>query len=252
MKKILTVLLMLLGGTLGGNQGKSSAEYECSLELLTDLYVGVELSVMSVDERMSCGSALPVGCAVKIVGVAPDSPAEKAGVMAGDVVVCFCMKNIYCREDFVEAMKAQTPGSSVNMGVYRDGKVVYFPITLGMRKKTSVIGEVTIHAPKVEEREKAAAHQRNIAKVLSSDMPDLDVLKTEFLAFAKTLGTRRKGGWIRIAYTVQGTMISVCCFPSYVEVMVDAVETEPVRYILRNKEDFLPVNVREMLWKCAQ
>lgn len=243
---------MLLGGTLGGNQGKDIAEYECSLELLTDLYVGVELSVMSVDERMRCGSALPVSCAVKIVGVAPDSPAEKAGVKVGDVVVRFCMKNIYCREDFVEAMKAQTPGSIVNMGVYRNGEVVYFPITLGMREKPSVIGAVTMHAPKIEEREKTAEHQRNIAKVLSSEMPDLDVLKTEFRAFAKTLAVRRKDGWIRVAYTIQGTTISVCCFPSYVEVMVDAVETEPVRYILRSKDDSLPVKVREMLWQCAQ
>lgn len=253
MKKILILLMLLLVcHSLNGayQQHAGAGEWRC--ELVTDLYVGVELEEMTTEERMACGSALPVGCAVKVVKVEFGSPAAAAGVQVGDVLVRFHMSVIKKRVDVVNTMKLLQPGHVVNVGVFRDGEILDFPITIGTRKTPTVIGEVTMHSARIKSPAKAAEYQRNIGMMLAKEQPDLNAVQTVFDEFAKLLSSRGKRGWLRIAYSANGETISVCRFPSYVEVMVETRETEPVRYVLRQQGDALPLNVREMLNRFVQ
>lgn len=253
MKKILILLMLLLVcHSLNGayQQHAGAGEWRC--ELVTDLYVGVELEEMTTEERMACGSALPVGCAVKVVKVEFGSPAAAAGVQVGDVLVRFHMSVIKKRVDVVNTMKLLQPGHVVNVGVFRDGEILYFPITIGARKTPAVIGEVTMHPTRIKSPEKAAEYQRNIGMMLSEEQPNLNAVQTVFDEIAKLLSTRGNRGVLRIAYSANGETISVCRFPLYVEVMVETREAEPVRYVLRQQGDALPLHVREMLKRFAQ
>ena len=246
------LMLLLVCHSLNGayQQHAGAGEWRC--ELVTDLYVGVELEEMTTEERMACGSALPVGCAVKVVKVEFGSPAAAAGVQVGDVLVHFHTSVVKKRVDVVNTMKLLQPGHVVNVGVFRDGEILYFPITIGARKTPAVIGEVTMHATRIKSPEKAAEYQRIIGMLLSEEKPDLNAVQTAFDEVAKLLSSRGKRGWLRIAFTANGETISVCRFPSYVEVMVETRETEPVRYVLRQQGDALPLHVREMLNRFVQ
>ena len=59
---------------------------------------------------------------VRITGVRPGSPAEKAGVQAGDVIVKFAGVDVKTLEDLTFALRARRPGDEVQVIVLRDGQ----------------------------------------------------------------------------------------------------------------------------------
>lgn len=63
--------------------------------------------------------------------VVPDSPAAKAGVQAGDVIVKFDSHEIATFQDLVERVGTKEPEDSVKLQVRRDGKLVELDLTIG-------------------------------------------------------------------------------------------------------------------------
>ena len=70
---------------------------------------------------------------VRLMGVTPGSPADKAGVRKGDVVVEFggtAVKDLY---QYTDALRAHKPGDEVTVVVERNGKRVTVTARLGSR-----------------------------------------------------------------------------------------------------------------------
>jgi hypothetical protein len=74
------------------------------------------------------------GKGVKFADVSPGSPAAKAGLKAGDVLVRFGDKPITNLYDFTYALRAHKPGDVVVVKVLRDSQPVTASVTLGQRK----------------------------------------------------------------------------------------------------------------------
>ncbi|MEO7038504.1 MAG: PDZ domain-containing protein, partial [Gemmatimonadaceae bacterium] len=70
---------------------------------------------------------------VKLAGVTPGSPADKAGVLAGDVIVEFGGKSVKDIYDYTDAIGAHMPGDVVQMIVLRAGTRLTLTATLGKR-----------------------------------------------------------------------------------------------------------------------
>ena len=77
------------------------------------------------------------GAGVKLSGVSAGSPAEKAGLQAGDLIVRFGDKELRNLYDYTYALQGRKPGEKVNIVVKRTegGKTVEktFEVTLGSR-----------------------------------------------------------------------------------------------------------------------
>lgn len=74
------------------------------------------------------------GKGIKLGGVTEGSPAEKAGLKGGDVIVEFAGKKIGTLDDFMDALTRHSPGESVEIGIVRDGKDRKVKATLGTRQ----------------------------------------------------------------------------------------------------------------------
>jgi S1-C subfamily serine protease len=70
---------------------------------------------------------------VKFADVSAGSPAAKAGLQAGDVMVEFDGKAIQNLYDFTYALRAKKPGDEVKVKVMREGKAVEVSVVLGKR-----------------------------------------------------------------------------------------------------------------------
>jgi hypothetical protein len=72
---------------------------------------------------------------VKLDGVGEGTPAEKAGLKAGDVIVKFDGKKIANIDDYMEALSAKKPGDTVEIVVKRDSEEKTLKATLGTRSR---------------------------------------------------------------------------------------------------------------------
>ena len=77
------------------------------------------------------------GVGVRFTGVSPGSPAEKAGMRGGDVLLKFGAKEIRNIYDYTYALGEKKPGDVVTLIVKREGKDVPLEITLGSRPNAS-------------------------------------------------------------------------------------------------------------------
>jgi len=75
------------------------------------------------------------GTGVKISMITPNSPADKAGLKAEDIITkfgTFEIKNIY---DYTNALSKHKPGDVVDVTVQRNGAALTLPVTLGSRSQ---------------------------------------------------------------------------------------------------------------------
>ena len=70
---------------------------------------------------------------VKLDGVTEGSPAEKAGLKGGDIIIKFAGKDVKSIEDYMEAIGTKKPGDQAEIVVKRDGKEQTLGVTLGTR-----------------------------------------------------------------------------------------------------------------------
>ncbi|MCP4202342.1 MAG: M20/M25/M40 family metallo-hydrolase [bacterium] len=73
------------------------------------------------------------GPGARIDSVAPGSPAEKAGLRQGDILVRIGERQIGSLQDFSEALKALGAGETVRATVLREGEEITVPVTVEAR-----------------------------------------------------------------------------------------------------------------------
>lgn len=71
------------------------------------------------------------GFGALLTAVAPDSPADKAGLRAGDIIVAVDDERITLATDLADIIRQYAPGDQVRITYRRDGKETTVRVTLG-------------------------------------------------------------------------------------------------------------------------
>ncbi|MHB1246094.1 MAG: DegQ family serine endoprotease [Sulfuriferula sp.] len=91
--------------------------------------LGVVIQEVNAGNADAFGLPKPTGALVS--GVEKDSPAEKAGVKVGDVILKFGGKTINSSFDLPRLVAATKPGSKVDMEVWRNRALTHLAVTVG-------------------------------------------------------------------------------------------------------------------------
>ena len=91
--------------------------------------LGVNIQEVRRDEARSLG--LPRSGGALVNGFSPGSAAQKAGVELGDVILTFNGREIHTSGDLPPLVGATAPGERITLGVFRDGKNLDLPVTVG-------------------------------------------------------------------------------------------------------------------------
>jgi serine protease Do len=89
---------------------------------VTRSYIGVNIQEVTPALAKAMGLDVPEGALVN--DVQPDSPAQKAGLKSGDVIVEVNGKKIGERNELVMTVSMMEPGQSVRLKIFRDGHYI--------------------------------------------------------------------------------------------------------------------------------
>ncbi|CAH2030541.1 DegQ family serine endoprotease [Trichlorobacter ammonificans] len=95
-------------------------------------YMGINFQ--GLDQSLVKSLKLPSDKGALITNVEKDSPAEKAGLKSGDVIVSFDGKPVVADTDLPKLVAATPINKQVKVGVYRDGKRRDLILTVGLAK----------------------------------------------------------------------------------------------------------------------
>ena len=76
----------------------------------------------------------PIETGVRLTGVRKGSPAEQAGLEAGDVIVAFDGSKVTDLYAYSYALREKSPGDVVSVTILRDGQRLTFRAVLGDRR----------------------------------------------------------------------------------------------------------------------
>lgn len=107
--------------------------------------IGVQIGEVSKDVALASGLSDQSGAMVS--RVAPDGPAEVAGVRAGDIILSFDANTISKWSDLPRVVGNTKPGERVEMEVWRKGKPVTLMITVGEMPSNEQVASAQPAAP---------------------------------------------------------------------------------------------------------
>jgi S1-C subfamily serine protease len=84
-------------------------------------YLGLAMQPVVLPESLRRKTERPINSAVLVVHVEPDGPADKAGILLGDVVVDFQGKAVEDTEDLQHMLTGMKVGDTVQVAVWRAG-----------------------------------------------------------------------------------------------------------------------------------
>jgi serine protease Do len=95
------------------------------------------VGIQQVDDSLAAGLKLPVTRGVLVSEVEPGSPAARAGVRRGDVIVTLGGKPMESSPEFRNTIATLGPGAAAELELYRDGKKMPLRVPLGKQPNLS-------------------------------------------------------------------------------------------------------------------
>ncbi|MEO6689800.1 MAG: PDZ domain-containing protein, partial [Dokdonella sp.] len=91
--------------------------------------IGVQIQNVDRDNAKALG--LPRIGGALVNKITPGSGADKAGIKVGDVILGFAGHEIVTSADLPPLVGSSKPGSQADLSVWRDGKTITLPVTVG-------------------------------------------------------------------------------------------------------------------------
>ena len=115
-----------VGFAIPSNMANNIMKSLISHKQVTSSYLGVETQTLTQELSEAFGLAAPRGALVQSVN--RDSPAEKAGMQRGDVVIRWGRREISDDQQFRNLVTIATPGEPVEVEVIRDGRTALLSV----------------------------------------------------------------------------------------------------------------------------
>jgi S1-C subfamily serine protease len=103
---------------------------------ITRGYLGIGLQPVDLTKQMRTATGQERGRALLVAMVEPGGPAEKAGIMIGDILVALEGKPLASRSDLQDVTDSERVGKSVQLRILRGGAARDVAVTIGERDQS--------------------------------------------------------------------------------------------------------------------
>lgn len=97
-------------------------------------FLGVETKDVDASYADQIGLSRPYGA--RVSRVTKDSPADKAGIQRGDVILAMDGEEIGRKKELIARITSTPPGTSVKFKIWRDGSPMSIRVKIGQRRET--------------------------------------------------------------------------------------------------------------------
>ena len=114
--------------------GKVNHAYDSSMDVVfSGGYLGI--NERDISSQRAKELHLPAKSGVEVTRIYKDTPAEKAGLQAGDIVLDFNGQRVEGNAQFVGLIRATPPGREVRLGIWRGGSMHTVIVDVAQRKR---------------------------------------------------------------------------------------------------------------------
>jgi serine protease Do len=106
-------------------------------------YIGITMNREGLTPELAESFGLDKNAGVLVTDVEPDSPADKAGLKQGDIILKLNGKEIRVNESFRNTVSLMTPGTKINLTIFRDGKEKEVTVEVGSLSKSKFAMEMS-------------------------------------------------------------------------------------------------------------
>ena len=155
MNRLLIILcLFLLAAVLGG--ASSGHTVPASQRMITsDIFLGIRTRVDESTHRLC------------VAEVAPDSPASRADIRSGDVLLSVNGHRVHSRESLFLRMRHSGAGDALVLGLSRGGESLSVRVVLAARTAPAIIGRVYANPPAPVAAGNIISRQYELAELLA-------------------------------------------------------------------------------------
>lgn len=247
MKQLSTLLIALMMLCLHAQPAvQSAAPVAERWEIVTDIYIGVQTERLTAEERAAYGAALPRHQGLRIKRVIPGSPAEKAGLLAGDLILKNNGARIASMEDLLLSVRNTRAGEYIHVNILRGGQKIPVAIKVEALPQPVVVAYATFRRHDIAGMACIAANQSRIADLLTADTPNLPAIHEEFRQINNLFPSFARPGHIRLYYETKSGYITVTAYADRITVTVQRGNEVEI-YLLRKQGDTLPDEVKRLL-----
>ncbi len=170
--------------------------------------IGVQIDQVTKDVAEAIGMAKPAGALIR--GVESASPADKAGVEAGDIITRFEGKSIEKHSDLPRLVGNTKPGTRSALTVFRRGATKELSVTIGEMEPETVAAKPAAPAEKPKPTAAAQSLGLTVSEITEAQKRELKLrggVKVDAVAdVAARAGIREGDVIVGIANTEIGTM----------------------------------------------
>lgn len=120
---------MGIGFAIPSNMIQNIMEQLIANGSVTRGFIGINLQ--PIDNNLAQSFSLSKVKGALVSDVTPDSPAQKAGLKQGDIILDYNGKEVSTISSLRNAVSFMKPGSKITLKVLRDGKEIHIPLTVG-------------------------------------------------------------------------------------------------------------------------
>ncbi len=106
-------------------------------------YIGITMNPEGLTPELAESFGLSKDAGVLVTEVEPDSPADKAGLKQGDIIIKLNGKEVHANESFRNIVSLMAPGTKINLTVFRDGKEKEISVEVGSLSKSKFAAEMS-------------------------------------------------------------------------------------------------------------
>lgn len=249
MNRMITLVVMfLVAGVLCGSHTDAPpcpVVQACRLE--SDVFIGLEVAPLTLAEEQSL-SAVTHGLryGLKVTRVTPGSPAEKAGIKEGEILLRANGGPLQSPLDLLAAINRTQAGIPLHFGVWRETGTYSVPVFVAARPHPKIVGEVVPDsAPYAAIADKVNPLMDAVARLLMVAEPDYQCLREKLLQIYALEGNPMYPDNIRLYYETDKGHVYVTLTGKIISIEVHE-GAELYSYTLKQQGDLIPPAVQRL------